>query len=79
MYVFMTQEDRERLMTPERKNIITQAYKLGRTKDCATKRRMLQKVEKHKVESNRTLQKAEKKVENCGTVYRKNPLGLGLG
>jgi hypothetical protein len=28
---------------------------------------MLQKVEKQKVESNKTLQKAEKKVENWGT------------
>jgi hypothetical protein len=40
---------------------------------------MLQKVEKEKVKSNKTLQKAEKGRKLRRTVYRKNPLGLGLG
>jgi hypothetical protein len=41
---------------------------------------MLQKVEKQKVESNKTLQKAEKGRKLWySTEYRKNPLGLGLG
>jgi hypothetical protein len=43
------------------------------------KRSKVTKGGKTKVESNKILQKAEKKVENCGTGYRKNPLGLELG
>jgi hypothetical protein len=51
-----------------------------------TKRRMLQKVKLQNLESYKRWKnkrskvtkyfKKPKKVENCGTVYRKNPLGL---
>ncbi len=64
-----------------------------KTKRRITKRRLqnievtkgrLQNVESYKRWKNKRLKvtkyyKKPKKVENWGTVYRKNPLGLGLG
>ncbi len=50
------------------------------TKRRITKCRKLQKVEKQKDESNKTLKKAENKGRKLlQYIYRKNPLGLGLG
>jgi hypothetical protein len=59
-------------------NCKTLKQKVELKKRRITNRRMLQKVEKQRLKETKHYKKP-KKVENCSTVYRKNPLGLGLG
>ncbi len=60
-------------------------YKTSKiTKGRITKRRIKKNVECYKRQNNKRSKvtkhyKKPEKVENCGTIYRKNPLGLGLG